>query len=215
MDTVTATNLDEMKAMLDQMAVDFTAQSARAQDLMKADPRLPYVSALVIAGDLASADRSFDWLRGGMDFDRALTMTGSYGRMPFVIRALEAGLVGRAKVLGMLPELWSDSDPDDSDPRYLALWKEAAFTGTVIDGKPLPAGKVLTIYRGQDADAPKGIAWSLSKTTAAKFARGAATRQSNRGGIVLRAHVARKDVLAYLTGRNEDEIIVDMTTLIG
>lgn len=34
----------------------------------------------------------------------------------------------------------------------------------------LPAS--LTVYRGQDADAPKGLSWTLERKVAAEFARG-------------------------------------------
>jgi len=107
-----------------------------------------------------------------------------------------------SELIEMLPDLWRGSDPDDTDPQYLRLWKTAWLANgrrTVRDGPHLPKGRTVRCYRGQDADAPLGIAWSLDRRVAEKFARGAGTRQSNRSGMVFETEVPRTAVLAYLT----------------
>jgi hypothetical protein len=198
---------------MDQMAADAQETSARALQLQKADPRLPLISALVIASDLFYAERVAKWLREGtLTFDQAVCRVGSFARLEFIMQAMDDGLVSRERVLEILPEEWPGSDPNDTNPRFLALWQEAWEANRkryIRDGKALPRNKLLTIYRGQDADAPLGIAWSLSKVVADKFARGAGTREAHRGGIILKRQVPRSKVLAYLTARNEDEVVIN------
>jgi hypothetical protein len=187
--------------------------ASRAEVLMKADPYLPWISAYIIARDMMSADRSLDWLREGKyEWPMAEAFCGSYGRLDLRVRAREEGLITAKEAFADLASTWSGSDPDDTDPRFLALWKSAveANGGAYLrDGKTLPRGGTLTIYRGQDKGAPHGIAWSLNPTTAIKFANGAATRQHGRGGVVYRAKVKRGDVLGYMTGRSEAEVVLD------
>jgi hypothetical protein len=203
---------------MDVLAQEMQRDADRATKLMDADPSLPFISALVIARDLASADRSMDWLREGKHpWSRAEVFCGSYGRLDLRVRAHAEGLITDEQALEDLPSTWSGSDPDDTDPRFLALWKSAfaANGGTYLrDGDDtLPGISVLTIYRGQDYGAPFGIAWSLDPMVAAKFANGAATRQRNRGGVVYRAIVPRNKVMGYMTGRHEQEVIVDPADL--
>ena len=208
-------NDTDMNAALDVAMSDLQLDAERATKLMDADPSLPFISALVIARDLASVDRSLGWLREGKhDWGRAEVFTGSYGRLDLRVRAREEGLITKEQALDGLADTWSGSDPDDTDPRFLALWKEAFATngGTYLRDhadKTLPGTQWLTIYRGQDAGAPFGIAWSLDPMVAAKFADGAATRQRNRQGVVYRAIAPRTKVMGYMTGRGEQEVIVD------
>jgi hypothetical protein len=203
------------QAVMDQWVARFQLEQAKAKELMEADPRLPYVSALVMASDLIGADKAWEELSQGMPFNQALWCIGSYGRLGFALKALDGGFVSLDELCPILPELWSGSDPDDTDIRFLDLWRAARWRNAtddpIVDGEQLPRAvqSSIDIYRGQDADAPLGIAWSTSESIARKFARGAATRQANRGGVVLHGTVAYEDVLAYLTGRGEFEIIVD------
>jgi hypothetical protein len=199
------------QAVMDQWVARFQLEQAKAKELMEADPRLPYVSALVMASDLIGADKAWEELSQGMPFNQALWCVGSYGRLGFVLKALDERLASADEVLAIWPALWSGSDPNDTDPRFLQMWLGAYWRhhGMICDGEPLLDQDTINVYRGQDADAPLGIAWTTSKCVAKKFARGAATRQSNRDGVVIHGTVKREDVLAYLTGRNEFEIIVD------
>jgi hypothetical protein len=198
---------------MEKWVARFQLEQAKAKELTDADPRLPYISAMVMAGDLIGADEALVALREGKPFSEALWCVGSYGRLSFVLKALDERLATADEVLAIWPELWSGSDPDDTDPRFLTMWLAAYHRnhGMVVDGKPLLDQPVIIVYRGQDADAPLGIAWTTSKCVAKKFTRGAATRQGNRDGVVIQGTVKREDILAYLTGRNEFEIIVDPT----
>jgi hypothetical protein len=186
----------------------------RATAIMDADPSIPFISAYVMARDLMSADRSLQWLREGKhDWPTAEVFCGSYGRLDLRARAYEEGLITEDEAVADLPSTWSGSDPDDTDPRFLNLWRKAHRLngGKMLRDKPrsaLPRTRPLAIYRGQDEGAAFGISWSLDFTVALKFANGAATRQHNRKGVVYAATVDRTDVLGYMTGRSEAEVIV-------
>jgi len=216
-------HLADMDKAMDYLAKREQKVAPKVTQLMAADPKLPYISAYVMAGDLVRADEVFDLLREGkVNWADAQMMTGSYGRMDLRARAYEAGLISESEAIEGLCHAWSGSDPDDTDPRFLALWKLAYKAnryrtlrdtkGTVIPSVP-GSGDLVRIYRGQDEGAPFGIAWSLSKVTATKFATGAATRQTARDGVVYEASVERGDILGYCTGRGEQEVIVDPLNL--
>lgn len=219
----TLTGKRPTRAELDADLVRYEAESkldwAKASELMEADPQLPAISAYIIARDMRSADRSLEWLREGKyEWGVAEAFTGSYGRLDLRVRALAEGLITTREAYTDLAETWSSGDPDDTDPRFLALWRKAfAANGRRIlrdrPGSKL-GGTILTLYRGQDEGAPFGISWSLDRRVAERFAHGAATRQSHRGGVVYMGKVPRAAAMGYMVGRNEAEVIIDPKSLL-
>lgn len=191
----------------------FARQGELATELQAADPLLRPVTSMIIAGDRQSADRADEWVRSGADAAEVSAFVGSYARLDFLVRWRDVGRVDEGWLLDELPGLWSGSDPDDSDPRFLRLWYAARRRNRglyVRDGRALPRGPGLTLFRGQDAGAIVGCSWTLDPKVARRFADGAATRQADRGGVVLRCDgFPRRAALAYLTGRGEQEVIVD------
>lgn len=170
------------------------------------------ITAFIMAGDFISGERAWDELKSGAPFKQALWLVGSYQRVAFCVEAIEAGYVETETVLDLLPEVWPNSDPDDTDPRFLNLWRQAWGRNDfryLRDGGPLPRNHSLVVYRGQDEGDRLGISWSLNKDIAERFAKGAALRVRNRGGVIYVGKVDRRNVMAYLTGRNEDELIID------
>lgn len=165
---------------------------------------MPWLTAYVIAGDIYSAEMATNMVADGMPPEEALHFVGSYARFDWAIKNLP-----RAVLFERLPELWIGADPDDTNPEYLALWHEAYEANgnrPIYDGKPFPRGKQV-IYRGQVGDVP-GISWTLEYAIAHKFAMTGGGRQGVEGGKVLRKVIVRKDILAYLTGRDESEVIL-------
>jgi len=166
---------------------------------------MPFIQALIVAGDMVSAVRASELVAKGMSPQRAVNLVGSYSRFEWAIANLP-----RADLLKRLPDLWRGSDPDDSDPRYLALWREAyAANGnkTVLDSKEtLP--EVVKVYRGQVGKA-KGLSWTTDIEVAKKFAATGGTRTRVRGGKVLIRTIWGGQALAYLTKRSESEVILD------
>lgn len=182
----------------------------QAQVLMEKNPRLSFITAFIIAGDQASARRSLDWMRQGLAFEHAVGLVGSYGRLGFLLDAEREGFITRDQLLDALPEYWPGSDPDDTDRRFLDLWFEAfKRNGRVAVGDPLPRRTLLTVYRGQFPEESYGIAWTLDRKVAQRFADGASLRTPTPGGVILKGRVRRSDVLAYLTERGESEVILD------
>lgn len=166
---------------------------------------IPTITAIVMAGDIYSAEQATELVRNGTPAEDALHYVGSYARFDWAVTNLP-----KPTLFKMLPELWTGADPDDTKPEYLALWKEAyAANGSkmIYDKHWLSSGK-LTAFRGQIGD-KVGISWTLDKETAKKFAATGGSRQTIRGGRILTRIVKRSDVLAYLTGRGESEVIID------
>lgn len=184
---------------------------ALAAELSAKDPTLGY-SALIIAGDMISRENGDDALAAGSPFMYAGMLVGSFARFAWAIDAYERGAIAWQDLAPNLPDLWRDSDPDDTDPRFAAVWRRARVeAGRVITDADdvAPPTSPLTLYRGQDRGAPIGLSWSLDRATAVKFARGAGVRQASRKGVVLVGTCAYDDAFAYLTGRGEAEIVVD------
>lgn len=174
---------------------------------------LPYLTRIVMGQDIVSARHMERRVReGSLEANVAVSLTGSYARMDLAQRLRADGLLDDETLFRNLPDWWVVSDPDDADPKLLDLWKEAyeANGGLIKDGRGLPSGgQTLSIFRGQRPDDPRGIAWSLSKDVAERFARGASFRTPIADGVILGGRVRRDAVIAYLTGRNEREVIVD------
>lgn len=177
---------------------------------------MPVLNAAVISGDMQSAELASERVAAGESPEDVVNFIGSYARFDWAVANLP-----RAALLEMLPELWRSADPDDTKPEYLELWREAYRANgnkTVCDGKRLPlrhgigAGiereHTLTIYRGQVGDTV-GISWTLDKKIAEKFAATGGGRMPIAGGKILQRKVRRDLVLAYLTGRDENEVIID------
>lgn len=169
---------------------------------------IPLLAALVIAGDIESEDRADAAVRAGADPLKSSQMVGSYARFDWCVRN-----VPRAQLLSKLADLWVWSDPDDTKPEYLTIWREAfAINGKkpLTLGRSLPDRETFVVYRGQIGTA-EGIAWTLDRTVAASFARTGGMRAMQSGGWIRRKVVQRSQILAYLTARNEQEVILDFS----
>jgi hypothetical protein len=187
-----------------------------AADIAIAHPDLPVMTTIVMSSDLESAERAMARFRAG-DPPNPVEF-GSYARMSGIV-ALEAeGLISRDTLLDWWPEHWSSADPDDTDPRLIAIWREAWERNgrrTIYDREErLPEVETLTLYRGQRHGDKPGCAWSLSRDVAQKFANGASYRVSIPDGEIRTAYVAPREVIAYLTDRGEQEVIIDPAILI-
>lgn len=93
-------------------------------------------------------------------------------------------------------------------------WRLLAETGFVTDDTKLTKllKFPLTVYRG-DPDGNLGMSWTLSKTTARFFAKRYGT---GANPTIFRYVVEHKrEVLAYFTGRNEAEIVLNPTLVRG
>lgn len=180
-------------------------QHALADEMVKQGQ--PFITALIMAGDQVSAER---WEKRmaekGMTPEQTASLIGSYSRFGWALKNCS-----REWFREHIADLWRGSDPDDTDPKFLAAWVDAWEANghkTITDGKALPRRKYLTLYRGQMPNDPIGIAWSLDRDIADKFARGAGIRAHDMPGAILEVAVPRNAVLGYLTGRGESECVV-------
>jgi hypothetical protein len=200
---------------------DLLAREAREavirERLAAANPGMRWITIHIMAGDLRQAEDAramFD--RGEITASKALTYTGSYARWDFAHALWSEGHLTDTEYFGDLCDLWSGSDPDDTDPRWLAIWQQARRSLNVAyirEGAPLPRKRWITVYRGEQPGDKPGIAWSLDPKVARKFALGAGARTTYPMGVVIKGTVLRENVLAYIDGRNEAEVILDPATV--
>lgn len=211
---------DEMKKRLE--AEDALMERGEKLVFERYGGNLPVITHIVIASDYAHWDELNDqYLSSKPDFEKHVWQFGSYARMDWAVNQLNNRKVSAGTFYVHLPMLWVMSDPDDTDPRFLKVWKTARarnrrVNSYVTDNSQyrLPQGDLLDIYRGQMNDDGKyGISWTLDYRVALKFAKGAWYR-CPMPGIVYVSQVRRKNVLAYLNGRNEQEVIIDPKDLI-
>lgn len=191
------------------MLEHYQQQEKRRGELMKPlmANGMNFLTAIVVAGDLLSAEHADKMVAEGIPAEEAVNFIGSYARFDWALKN-----VPKEKLLAILPDLWVGADPDDTKPEYLMLWKEAFMANgaeIVIDEKPLPKRKSFKIYRGQVGDA-KGISWTLDRSIAVKFAATGGGRGEVSGGKILEKTVTRKQILAYLTSRGESEVILNI-----
>jgi hypothetical protein len=197
---------------------EYAAALAAAQaEVDREHPGLPFITRIVMAGDRASMARwEADARAGRIEPEKAISLTGSYSRMTLALRLLDDGLIDPEVVYRNLPSWWSSADPDDTDPRLHALWRDArARKGGLLtdEGRRLP-GDPIRVYRGQMPGDPVGCAWSLSREVAERFQTGASFRTHVQGGVLYVLTVPASDAIAYITGRGEEEIILDPAGLV-
>jgi hypothetical protein len=186
------------------------------EELMAADPHLHPITALIVAGDVYGARLATKAVEAGEVTAReAFQRVGSYARFEWAVNMMERGYLPEKEFFDELPALWRGSDPDDTNPRFLRLWQHAYQRNgsyMVKDGKALkrPADGFVTVYRGGDPRTVRdGIAWTTNPKIATKFARGAGERVPRMDGVVIRGRVKYENILAYLTGRGEAEVITE------
>lgn len=185
-------------------------QEEIANELKAQNPALAFITAYIMAGDYVTAEVMTDAVINKlMTASDAVNRIGSYARFQWAVANLP-----KPELMKKLLELWRGSAPDDTNLEYLELFRERAATekrGYAADGLLLPQEKdKFLVYRGQQPGDPRGFSWTLDKETAVKFANGAGLRVPTGGGVIYNLEIDRECILAYITGRGEAEIIVDI-----
>lgn len=180
-------------------------------------PDLPSVTIVVMAQDMLSAQHRRKKIEDGADPYDMLIMVGSFARFGFAVDLMEEGIVTRDWFFDNIAELWRGADPNDADQRFLRVWQAAWRRNKFrpVKDEPgkyrgaIPRGGRITVYRGQRMFEKPGIAWSLKREVAETFAKGASFRVPIADGIVVYGEAPASKVLAYITGRDEHEVIID------
>jgi hypothetical protein len=175
------------------------------------------ITAHVMANDILSADRATERVMSGeVPAERAVYFVGSYARWDWVLTMMSRGLITDDWFAENICDLWSGSDPDDTNADYLRLWQRLwrKNGGHVIrDGRPLPKGGadgMLKVYRGgHPMGIRNGFAWTTDPKIARKFAVSFGGRAQHVGGVVITGLVKPSHVCAFITRRGESEVIVD------
>jgi hypothetical protein len=193
-----------------------------AADLVRKMPGLHYITASIMANDILSARYRTEQVESGeRKAEQVVWLIGSYARWDWAVTMLAAGRLTDAWFDENIADLWRGSDPDDTSAVNLSVWKTAARkSGSYVrDGRPLPKGKdgFITVFRGGPPamSTLQGFAWTTDPKIAQKFASGAGERIQRKDGVVIKGTVMRSQVLAYLTGRGESEVIVDPLNVRG
>jgi len=180
-----------------------------ANELVAKQPGLGFITAMIMAGDMVQAEDITAAVKAGkMTASKGVGMIGSFARFQWAVENLS-----KPELLRRLLVLWQSADPDDTNLSYLELFREKAVRSRnriACDKKRLSSQKNFLVYRGQPKGSPTGISFSLNEDVAQGFADGASSRMPRSDGVIVRASVDREFVLAYITGRNEDEVIVDI-----
>lgn len=107
--------------------------------------------------------------------------------------------------------LWRDCENvHESFNDWDGLWREPdAYRAMTLEErsalKAMP--ETITVWRGGfDASIVEGLSWSVSRERAEWYAHRFANG-NDRTPVLARAVIRRDDVRAYLTGRNEEEIV--------
>lgn len=195
-----------------QADLEFRRTMALASEI-SFNSKIPYVTALIMAGDMVSAERATRLLTEGLKPECALATVGSYARFGWAVENRQS--FDESFWVQNICQLWSGSDPDDTNPEFLELFRLARMQNCVIlkdePEKTFPGvgSEFIWLYRGQRAEDPIGISWTTKRSIAKKFASGAAFR-TKIDGVVYATQVRRMNCLAYITGRSEHEVIVDV-----
>jgi hypothetical protein len=183
----------------EELMAQFEEQSIIIDQLLAANPSLNPITAHIMANDILSAAKATELVNAGTPATKAYAYVGSYARWDWVVTMVKAGAI---------PGEWFA----ETNPEYLRLWNAAyvAHGGYLRDGRALPRTKTIEVFRGGDpATVWKGFAWTTDPKIAQKFAMTMGGRTRVAGGVMVRGTVARSNVLAYITGRGESEVIVD------
>lgn len=115
-------------------------------------------------------------------------------------------------------QVWTDSENvHETWDDWLLVWRgdferqrlcDRRMATNAQDTKALAKmPEALKVWHGEEHPERIGMSWTLSRETAAWFAR----RFGKKGGKLYEGTVKRSDVIAYMTSRGEEEILVEPT----
>lgn len=125
----------------------------------------------------------------------------------FLAEALSEDKITSATVADLVGDVWSSAEfPDRELDRDTWRWlfDVAGFT---VDGKPAPRpDQPMTLFRGSVPERRTDWSWTRDRVVAERFASGGRGRAPGRVWV---CEVPPGHMLAAITGREEDEVVVD------
>ena len=153
------------------------------------------------------------------DFERAVMLHERPYRFDALGIAVGQGLtVGTAEYWSVVGRVWIDSENiHENFKAWRELWKgDATHRHHAMSDEDREAFSKLPdrirVYRGYSMYGTKmGLSWSIERERAIWFAHRFAQQieYSRHGGTVGCGYVAKENVLAYMGGRGESEIVID------
>lgn len=134
-------------------------------------------------------------------------------RIDFLKELFEEGGIDKKTCGNELGQIWpmlENNDSTDDETKEIMLdWLLSADKEVIMDENDLKAYMTLpeqvTVYRGmQPGESVKGFSWSLDLSTAEWFSK----RFSNDGKVYSTV-VNKKDIIAYINSRAEQEVILN------
>jgi hypothetical protein len=150
------------------------------------------------------------------DFAGALLAAGRNGGPALLIRWIGRGLIGTAELAPLLPDVWTSAEwPEKAFPQdlWVGLFRRVGFVSDPV-GIPAPTG-LLTVYRGATPKRRDGMSWTRDRKTAEWFAWRDRDRFRFVDAGVFTAIAPPQAVLAAIDSRNEAEIVVEPSRLVG
>lgn len=135
---------------------------------------------------------------------------------PYRVKAFRSvsGRMNDATYWDMLADIWIDSENIRQNPR---VWqsllsakrpnREAMMNSSERD-ELANMPDTIKVFQGHTTDRDDGWSWTVKRPTAEWFARRFASMETGQPVITI-GQVKKANVLAYLNGRNEAEILVD------
>lgn len=195
-----------------------------------ADQREPWQKLL--DGQRAQAAR-VEALAADRQFVQALYLVGSEDRADRIVAWDEQYAFTDDEASDIVMRCWSVTEAWSANERLrdgmYSLLKRVAPAEVIRedDPRPMPDTWFLTVYRGNLGETPGAhlASWTLDREIAERFARmaasprgwflGMSTPDSPGVPTVWKAQVARERVLGYFDDREEQEVVIDGTHLIG
>lgn len=120
-------------------------------------------------------------------------------------------------------KIWVDSENPNSDvnvPLSEAVkWFRNSNKKILMDEEDFKVyesfPEKVKLYRGiTKFGNPYGLSWTTNLDTAKWFANRFNINDRDNGNYVIEAEVNKEDILAYFSGRNENEVIVDTSNIL-
>lgn len=157
------------------------------------------------AAQIENAKQEKDWHQFIFAHER-------YDRLNALAEVMLIASVVSVDIWPLITSVWMDQESPD-----IATWTRIWSGGwrarhramTEAERAALKAmGSKITVYRGyNDPDREHGLSWTTDREQAIWFAQRFADVYG-RKPILMEGNVKRKDVIAYLTGRSERELII-------